>query len=388
MKKALILLIAALVAIAVVPLLAEAATERYVEVTGAWVRFYVNPSIKSATASRLEQGERVRLVRQYNDHWYEVSHNGQLLYLTTNSRYTQLVTVNAPASESYVVCDAAWVRFRTAPSIDAPTAGQIERGQRARLIQQYNNYWYEVLWNGQRLYLTTNAKYTHVETVSEPVGSPSPAPPQPEYEYYVETDHGWVSYRTGPSTSAAVAGRLQLGDRAPLIRQYNKYWYEILWDGESYYITANPTYTRLVPANQADPYSGWTWEQKANRLIEVARSQLGVKYIWGHQEPGVGFDCSNFTAWVFGEALGIRFSSASSYQRFNVGDPIALSEIRRGDLLFFATNDKADGSGHVGIYMGDGKVIHQSSTPGYVSIQPLDGTWLGRNLVFARRVIR
>ncbi len=218
---------------------------------------------------------------------------------------------------------------------------------------------------------------------------------------YVETNHGWVDYHSGPSLSSPIVGRLVLGNEAPLVAQANSFWYEISWNGQDVYITTNSNYTHVVsvstptptpvstptPSPAPTPAPTSNWQQEANAVIATARTQLGVPYLWGHQDPGVGFDCSNFTAWSFRTALGISFSGSSVYQRYHVGTPVPLNSIRAGDLLFFRTRNNPTGGGHVGIYEGNGMVIQEGGGWGKVTEEPLATTWLGRNLVYARRVI-
>ncbi len=130
-------------------------------------------------------------------------------------------------------------------------------------------------------------------------------------------------------------------------------------------------------------------------LVRVAKSQLGVPYWWGHQVPNyapvngrTGFDCSNFTSWVYKTALGIRFSSSSRRQRFEVGRPVPLNKLRVGDLLFFKTRKNPTGGSHVGMYIGRGQAIQEGRAHGKVTIVDVSpNSKFGRRLVFARRVL-
>lgn len=227
---------------------------------------------------------------------------------------------------------------------------------------------------------------------------------------YVETTHGWVDYHHSPLLSSPVEGRLLLGDEALLVKKANTWWYEIEVQGKTEYITTDSKYTKIVaattsttstttpataptatsstPGTSTSSTAAPSWQTQANTLIAKAETQLGVPYLWGKQEPGIGFDCSNFVAWSYRTALGISFSGSSVYQRYHVGTPVPLTDIRPGDLLFFATGNNSTGSGHVGIYMGNGKLIQEGGGFAKVTIEPLSGTWFGRNLVFARRVIQ
>lgn len=140
-------------------------------------------------------------------------------------------------------------------------------------------------------------------------------------------------------------------------------------------------------AHQKSNMASLRVDEQRQILIRTAETQLNVPYVWGKQELFVGFDCSNFIAWSYRAALGIDFSGSSVWQRHNEGSPVSLSNIQPGDLLFFKTAKDATGVGHVGIYIGDGKVIQDGGGWKKVVIEPLKGTWLNKNLVFARRVI-
>jgi len=83
------------------------------------------------------------------------------------------------------------------------------------------------------------------------------------------------------------------------------------------------------------------------QVIDYAAEFLGVPYVKGGSTPS-GFDCSGFTSYVY-DHFGYKISRNSTAQRSD-GVGISLSEILPGDLVCY--------SGHVAIYVGDGKVIH------------------------------
>lgn len=212
---------------------------------------------------------------------------------------------------------------------------------------------------------------------------------------YIETNHGWVGVKAGPGLRFKTLGRLHLGDKAPLIEKYNRWWDEISFDGQTGYITTSTRFTHVDTETTTTTVEA-PWKVEADKVIATAKTQLGAPYYWGHQLPigsvasgqPYGFDCSNFASWVYNTALGIKFSGSSVYQRYNVGTPVPLCDIREGDLLFVATPHNPTGGGHVGIYEGDGKVIECGGGFGKVAETTLTGnTWFGNNLVFARRVI-
>lgn len=103
------------------------------------------------------------------------------------------------------------------------------------------------------------------------------------------------------------------------------------------------------------------------RLNKVINSVLGVPYVYGGSTTK-GFDCSGFTGYVY-KQLGVDLPRDSRSQ-FTVGEKVSMSEMAKGDLIFF---DTGGGSiSHVGIYIGNNKMAHAASSQGEVQIDNLD----------------
>ena len=108
-----------------------------------------------------------------------------------------------------------------------------------------------------------------------------------------------------------------------------------------------------------------SWEQKADSLILCAKSQLGVPYKWATSKPGVSFDCSGFTYYVYTN-FNVKSSRGAGYYK-NYGKSIPLSEARKGDCILFTGTQPGDKSiGHIGIVVSNEKdklnFIHCSSS--------------------------
>jgi peptidoglycan DL-endopeptidase CwlO len=113
------------------------------------------------------------------------------------------------------------------------------------------------------------------------------------------------------------------------------------------------------------------------RAVAFARRWLGVPYRWGGSTPA-GFDCSGFTSYIW-RRFGVRLPHNAAAQ-FSVGTPIPRSRLRPGDLLFFS------GLGHVGLYVGRGRMIHSPHSGSRVEIVPLAERY-GARLIGARRLV-
>ena len=103
-------------------------------------------------------------------------------------------------------------------------------------------------------------------------------------------------------------------------------------------------------------------------VVAEARKYLGVPYLWGGTDPAKGLDCSGFTRLVYGN-LGIDLPRTSS-QQATAGTAVAsLADARPGDLVFFDYSPGRPGIDHVGIYVGDGKMIAAPQEGEVVKVQ-------------------
>lgn len=114
------------------------------------------------------------------------------------------------------------------------------------------------------------------------------------------------------------------------------------------------------------------------RAATIALKAVGVPYRWGGSSLTGGFDCSGLVYWAYGR-LGIKVSH-SSYALYGEGRPVARSGIKAGDILFFS------GLGHVGLYVGHGRMVHAPQSGRLVEVVRLRRSNYGRRLVGARRI--
>lgn len=108
-----------------------------------------------------------------------------------------------------------------------------------------------------------------------------------------------------------------------------------------------------MPANPTDNLSA------VGRMLAAARSVLGTPYVWGGSKPG-GFDCSGLVQWAYGKG-GIT-TPRTSQEQFAASNVINPKDARIGDLVFFRN------ASHVGIYLGNGKMLHAPHTGDVVKI--------------------
>jgi murein DD-endopeptidase len=113
------------------------------------------------------------------------------------------------------------------------------------------------------------------------------------------------------------------------------------------------------------------------RVVKIALREVGVPYRWGGESP-TGFDCSGLVRWSY-LRIGVDLPH-SSYALFGRGRKVARGHMKPGDVLFF------DGLGHVGLYVGRGRMVHAPYSGRDVEVVRL-ADWYGSRLIEARRVV-
>ena len=117
---------------------------------------------------------------------------------------------------------------------------------------------------------------------------------------------------------------------------------------------------------------------KGERAARIALEAVGTPYRWGGESPSGGFDCSGLVRWAYGR-VGVDLPH-NSYALYSVGRRIPRNDMEVGDVLFF------EGLGHVGLYLGEGRMVHAPQTGRDVEVVRLATTSYGSRLIGARRM--
>ena len=127
-------------------------------------------------------------------------------------------------------------------------------------------------------------------------------------------------------------------------------------------------------------------DEKFRRMITEAEKYLGYPYVWGGSSPSTSFDCSGFVSWVINHSgNGWNVGRLGARGLKNICDIIPPDQAKPGDLIFFHhTYDAPDPSDatHVGIYVGDGMMIHCGNPISYASTE--SSYWQSHFLCFGR----
>jgi uncharacterized protein YgiM (DUF1202 family) len=288
---------------------------------------------------------------------------------------THIATVSASA-----------LRLRSGPSTESSTLDYAANGEYVS-IKGKTGSWYKVSYNLTDGYMHESHLLLH-DAKNVELG-------------YGRVSGNKVNIRSGPGTSYTAVARGNAGDKAYVIG-FNRQWYKVIYGDKIGYIrsdylqlteipyenkdsTKTPIFfidgksTGIIPSANALSVGG---SSTASKIVATAKQYIGVPYEWGGSSPS-GFDCSGFTQYVFNKH-SIALPRTTD-QQYKVGSYVSRSNLKAGDLVFLQ-NTYREGISHVGIYVGDGKMIHASSSKGIV-ISDLSSSYYTKHYYGARRVL-
>ena len=193
------------------------------------------------------------------------------------------------------------------------------------------------------------------------------------YEYYIL--HVRLENRTLP---AVVASRLdaeqkELYDILLELKGNKPYLWDDIYSGNGGGYDPGSDYT--VPGEAlSDPAFA--------ALITEAEKYLGFPYVWGGSSPGTSFDCSGFVCWVYTHSGVHNLPRTTANGILSQCARVSRADARPGDLIFFQGTYNTSGASHVGIYVGDGMMVHCGNPISYASIDT--PYWRQHFLTFGR----
>ena len=110
-------------------------------------------------------------------------------------------------------------------------------------------------------------------------------------------------------------------------------------------------------------------DERFRRMLNEAEKYLGYPYVWGGSTPQTSFDCSGFVSWVVnhcGNGWNVGRQTAEGLRKLCT--PVSIEDARPGDLIFFQGTYNTSGASHIGIYVGNGMMIHAGKPIQYSNV--------------------
>ncbi len=196
---------------------------------------------------------------------------------------------------------------------------------------------------------------------------------QNSYEGVVTTEV--LNVRSMGTTNSSILGQVYGGQTVKIIGTDNGF-YKIDYKGMAAFVCDDYVSVRGNSVSRGN-------RSKGQMVVETAKKYIGTPYVYGGMSPS-GFDCSGFVKYIYSQ-YGVSLYRTAASQTSN-GYAVSRSELRQGDLVFFATNGSGGGISHVGIYVGDGCFIHSPRPGKGVEITPMSYGYYADTYVCSRRI--
>ncbi len=257
-------------------------------------------------------------------------------------------------------------------------------GKAAGEILETEDGWYKIHSGNITGYVSADSQYTATgqEAIDLAMGSAS-------LMAIVNTDK--LNVRTSPSTDASIWTQISKEERYSVVQQLDG-WVQIELDGgdedestDGAYISTRDNNVEvryaLTEAIKFSPLEELANQQasRRNQIVNFAIKYVGNRYVWGGTSLTNGDDCSGFVQSVM-KNFGISLPRTSREQA-KVGRAIKSSEMRPGDLIFYANSSGT--VNHVAMYIGNGQIVHAASSKSGIKIS----TWNYRTPKTIRSVI-
>ncbi|MBO3443023.1 C40 family peptidase [Clostridium sp. CCUG 7971] len=190
----------------------------------------------------------------------------------------------------------------------------------------------------------------------------------------------YLNIRSGASTKHSIVGKAYTNETVNILEKGSNGWYKVKlsngvvgWASGSYINIQNSNTTINTNTNIS----------KVDKTIDIAKKQMGKPYKWGAGGPSA-FDCSGLTSYAYKNGANVKLPR-SSREQAKVGKSVSKKDLKAGDLLFFSS--AGNGINHVGIYIGDSKMVHSPRPGENVKIDKINSGYYSRTYVSAKRIL-
>lgn len=329
----------------------------------------------------LYNNDEVKII-QKSGQWYKIQAKGIEGYVHgdyikpiagTNGGNNSGSASESLSKKGKVVNVSTALRVRKEPNTTSEVLGFLYSGTIVD-IKGKTGEWYKISYDGNDAYV--HSDYVKEVSGDEAVGNNTPSVVIKKKGKVVNVESS-LRVREKATTDSLVMGYLSPGETFDILDKVGE-WYKISFDT---YSTKKQGYVHKDYVKEFDEVA--SDNATGREIVEYAKKFLGVEYVWGGTTPN-GFDCSGYTQYVY-RHFGIE-TGRTTWDQIKTGRRVAVSAAQAGDLIFFGDYDDPMNPVHVGIYIGNGDVIHASYSAKKIKITKIDH--FGMNIIQANRYIK
>lgn len=342
---------------------------------------------------KIPSGKTVSILGETTDGWYKVRYNNIEGY--SSSEYIKIIGSNEVSTENSMAFNgkvknmSARLNVRAKSNTSSEIIDRLSSGQVVKIVAQTSNGWYKVEVNNKVGYVSgnyivrTNEQVSQVQDNSSKIGK------------IATVNTTALNVRSGSGISNPVVNKVYKNNNVKILDVDSNGWMKVQlstgvngWVNGKYLTnfkegSLNSATSNQVPNQSVTESTQSNSSSKVQSVINLATSKLGCAYQWGAEGPN-SFDCSGLVYYTYKNAANIVLPRTSSAQA-SAGYQVSKSNLKAGDLVFFNTNGK--GISHVGIYLGNGDMIHSPNSNSVVKKVSINSGYYASRFVTARRII-
>ena len=345
-----------------------------IRITTARVHFRTGAGTNYSSMGVLDTGVKVTYISE-SGNWTKVQYNSKTGYICSD--YLKKESSTSTTTNTMYVTASAGLNLRKGPSTSYAVIKTLSKGTEVTVISSSNG-WNKVNVGGVSGYVSSD----YLSSTKPSTGSSSSNESTSNSTSTMYTTDR-LNLRKGAGTSYSVITTLDKGI-AVTVHSSSNGWSKVSVNGMTGYVSSSYL-SSTKPSNSSSSTDSST-SSKVDKVLNFASQQLGKPYVWGAQGPN-SFDCSGLTYYVYKNAAGITLPR-TSVEQSKYGTTVSKSNLKAGDLIFFDTSGPNDGGvSHVGIYVGNGQMIHASSSQKKIVKVSVETSYWNNAFVRAKRVL-
>lgn len=323
------------------------------------------PGTSAEVVGQALKGERY-LVKSQEDGWIQISSGyisddyATVAYGLNEARKLDMRSMVLNLYDNLGISSVdSYLNIRSEPREDGDIIGKMTSKSAGEILEtSEDGKWYKIKSGPVTGYVSADYILTGLAAKDE-------ALQVAELMAIVSTDR--LNAREQPTQDSKIWTQISNNERYPVTEQLDG-WVGIELDTSTAYVSTDYVDVRyaLPEAVKFSPLDGN--QSLRNKMVNYGLQFVGNRYVWGGNDPHTGADCSGFVKYVYSHVAGITLPRTSREQA-RQGTPIKSSQMRPGDLIFYA-----NGGGtvnHVAMYIGNGQIVHAASRRSGIKIS----TW-------------